>query len=376
MQFLKSLLVLSSLSASIYASPFARRNTTEKRYAILDNDWSTAGFIPFLLAVDAGINVLGITSSTANTWQKQCAYHALATLEIGNLSCIPVYYGSTYPLINTYERFQAWEAVHGVLPWQGVFAPYNATAEALGSDPTADSSDPNRISAEAFLEGYPNTTAVTGKSAAQFMIEQVRKYPGQVSIYAAGALTNVALAVRLDEDFASLARELVIMGGYVDVNMNQATGTVNQADINSDINLMIDPEATKIALTADFPNIVVAGNVANQVISTQEFLDEIYEVKNPYSKLMYEYYGTIFPFWDETAMAILIDPSIATNTSTVYLDVDVAYASPSYGNIHVYQSALMPPNIRNVTYVNKIDTARFKAMIKHAVQYPKSCADL
>ena len=79
---------------------------------------------------------------------------------------------------------------------------------------------------------------------------------------------------------------------------------------------MIDPEATKIALTADFPNIVVAGNVANQVISTQEFLDEIYEVKNPYSKLMYEYYGTIFPLWDETAMAILIDPSIATNTST------------------------------------------------------------
>lgn len=156
---------------------------------------------------------------------------------------------------------------------------------------------------------------------------------------------------------------------------------------------MVDPEASKIALTADFPNIVIAGNVANQVISSQDFLDEIYEVKNPYSKLMYEYYGTIFPFWDETAMAILIDPTIVTNSSTgeshyskagrlvtdmdiVYLDVDVAYASPSYGNIHVYQSALMPPNIRNVTYVNTIDTAKFKSMIKHAVQYPKSCADL
>lgn len=96
----------------------------------------------------------------------------------------------------------------------------------------------------------------------------------------------------------------------------EATGSVNQADINSDINLMIDPEASKIALTADFPNIVIGGNVANQVISSQEFLDEIYEVKNPYSKLMYEYYGTVFPFWDETAMAILIDPTIATNTST------------------------------------------------------------
>jgi hypothetical protein len=39
----------------------------------------------------------------------------------------------------------------------------------------------------------------------------------------------------------------------------------------------------------------IAGNVANQVSVTQEYLDEIYEVKNPYSTLMYKYYGTIFP---------------------------------------------------------------------------------
>lgn len=58
------------------------------------------------------------------------------------------------------------------------------------------------------------------------------------------------------------------------------------------------------------------------------------------------------------------------------MDVDVAYSSPSYGNVHVYQKALMPPNIRNVTYVNSINATRFEAMIKHAVQYPKTCADL
>ncbi|KAH8653239.1 inosine-uridine preferring nucleoside hydrolase [Tricladium varicosporioides] len=375
MQFFRALSLALSFTELISASPIAPRNTTDKRYAILDNDWSTAGFIPFLMALDAGIEVLAVTSSTANSWQKQCAYHALATLEIGNLSCIPVIEGATYPLINTYERFQAWESIHGVLPWQGVYAPYNATAEATGSDPTAGV-DPNRIEASAFFEGYPYTTTVAGQTAATFMIEQVHKYPGKVSIYAAGALTSIALAVKTDEKFASLAKELVIMGGYVDVNMYQATGTVNQADINSDINLMIDPEASKITLTADFPSITIAGNVANQVISSQEFLDEIYEVKNPYTELMYKYYGTIFPFWDETAMALLIDPSLATNTSTVYLDVDVAYSSPSYGNIHVYQKALMPPNIRNVTYVNTIDGDKLKSMIKRSVQYPKSCATI
>jgi hypothetical protein len=55
------------------------------------------------------------------------------------------------------------------------------------------------------------------------------------------------------------------------------------------------------------------------------------------------------------------------------MDVDTSYASPNYGNVHVYQTALAPPNVRNVTYVNQIDTDRFKAMVKQAVQYPKTC---
>lgn len=67
------------------------------------------------------------------------------------------------------------------------------------------------------------------------MVQQVRKYPGQVSIYSGGALTNVALAVRMDPEFASLAKELVIMGGYVDVNLLQVTGSVLQADLSSDV---------------------------------------------------------------------------------------------------------------------------------------------
>lgn len=79
---------------------------------------------------------------------------------------------------------------------------------------------------------------------------------------------------------------------------------------------MIDPEASKIALTADFPNITIAGNVANQVFPTQEFVDEVYSVPNPYSKLFHDYYELSFPFWDETAAALMVDPSLATNQTS------------------------------------------------------------
>ncbi|KAL4893132.1 Inosine/uridine-preferring nucleoside hydrolase domain-containing protein [Aspergillus ambiguus] len=366
-QFSSILILATPLSALSQSSP-----QSEKRYAILDNDWMAVSFLPFLLAMKGGMEVLGLVSDTADSWQKQCGLHALANLEIGNFSCIPVYQGAVWPLINTPERFQGWQAVHGKLPFQGAFAPQNQTAEAQGKDPT--SGDPDRVVKEAFIEGFPKTTFNNSTNAASFMVQMVRKYPHQVSIYSAGALTNIALAVRMDTSFASLAKELVIMGGYVDVNMLQATGNVEQADRNSDINLMIDPEAAKIAINADFPDILIAGNVANQVQSTQQYLDEVNQVENSLTRVFHDHYGTKFPFWDETAAAIMVDRSIALNISSLYADVDISYGSPSYGNIHFYQPELRPPHVRKVTYVNRIDGNKLKKMMKKAMWEPPSCS--
>lgn len=70
------------------------------------------------------------------------------------------------------------------------------------------------------------------------MVEQVRKYPGEVVIYSGGALTNIALAIRLDPEFASLTKGLVIMGGYLDVTLLQTSGSTLQADLNSDVSIL------------------------------------------------------------------------------------------------------------------------------------------
>lgn len=232
----------------------ARNSSTTGTKIILDNDWSTAGFIPYLLALDAGWDVLGLVGDTGDSWALQTSLHGLATLELGSLSsCIPVYKGSDYPLVNTPELFQTWEDLHGELPWvsqliwtveakrgclqfqqQGAFAPENLTAEELGSDPT--SGDPEKIVKAAFNEGFPNGT-LAGNNSAAWMVEQVRKYPGEVMIFSGGALTNIALAVRLDPQFASLAKGLVIMGGYLDVTLLQTSGSVLQADLSSDVSL-------------------------------------------------------------------------------------------------------------------------------------------
>ena len=36
---------------------------SDKRYAILDNDWLAMGYLPFLLAMKGDMQVLGLTSS-------------------------------------------------------------------------------------------------------------------------------------------------------------------------------------------------------------------------------------------------------------------------------------------------------------------------
>lgn len=386
---MKAALVSLSLASAALAAPsrgqpakhhaghlMARNSSTAGTKIILDNDWSTAGFIPFLMALDAGWDVLGLIGDTANSWALQTSLHGLATLEVGNLeSCIPVYKGSDYPLIHTPELFQTWEDLHGDLVWQGAFAAENRTLEALGNDPT--SGDPERVVKAAFYEGFPNTT-LAGNNSAAWMIEQVRKYPGEVMIYSGGGLTNIALAVRMDPEFASLAKGLVIMGGYIDVTLLTTSGSTLQADLNSDINLKIDPEGAKIALTADFPSITIVGNGANQVFPDQAYLDEVFEVKNPYTELFNGHYGTIFPFWDETAIFSVLDPSNVVNSTTFYLDVDTAYSSPYYGNIIAYQEVLKPraQALQKVNFIYEVDGEKLKTDIKRSLQYPKSCEDL
>lgn len=371
--------LVSCIPQTSSTNPTANGSSDARPKIILDNDWGPTDFTLILMTLASNYELLGLTSNSGNTWALQASLHALRSLQLGNLtSCIPVYKGADYPLLNTPTLFQSWEYIHGALPYQGVFAPENLTAQAIGFDPT--SGDPNKINNASFIGGIaPDPSLLAGYQAASFMIESVRKYPGQVTIYAAGALTNVALAVRLDPTFARNAKELVIMGGYIDVVLFQATGSLLEADINSDINLKIDPESAKIALTADFPNITMVGDAANAVFINASDYAELETVNNSYTQAFVTRYFPVLPAWDATALAVLLDrENVLTNSTEFYVDVDVAWFSPYYGEIRAYQRALAPmgQQLRTVTYAFNINVDRVKTLIKQALMNPGSCADV
>lgn len=186
-----------------------------------------------------------------------------------------------------------------------------------------------------------------------------------------GSLTNIATAIRLDSTFASTAKELVIMGGYVDLNLYQLQ-SAQAEDIGSDINFLVDPEAAHIAVTAPFPSITIAGNVANQQYLTQSMLDRITSSDNAYAQLMKDY-DISLPLWDETAAAIMAFPDLVTNQVKAYMDVNTAFDCPDLGRTHLWSKEFAPSHTREVNYVLDINQTAFFERVEQVLIKPPSC---
>ena len=184
-------------------------------------------------------------------------------------------------------------------------------------------------------------------------------------------MTNIAAAIRLDSTFARNAKELVLMGGYVDLNLYQLQSGRAQ-DIGSDINFLVDPEAAHIAVTALFPSITVAGNVANQQYLSQSMLDRITSHDNAYARLMKGYDITL-PLWDETAAAIIAFPDLVTSQVKAYMDVNTAFDCPDLGRTHLWSKEFTPSHTREVNYILGINQTAFFQLVEQALIKPPSC---
>ena len=73
------------------------------------------------------------------------------------------------------------------------------------------------------------------KSAAQFLVDTINAAPGEITILALAACTNVAMAMKLDPELPAKWKEVVILGGAF-----QVSGNVSPA---AEANIMGDPEA-------------------------------------------------------------------------------------------------------------------------------------
>jgi inosine-uridine nucleoside N-ribohydrolase len=207
-------------------------------------------------------------------------------------------------------------------------------------------------------EGAP-TTKPAEEDAAHFMVRMVHKYPHKVTIYGAGPLTNVALAIRLDPEFASLAQELVVMGGSIVPVVPMTWGQANRREFN----FWWDPEAVHIVLRAPWKKITVTTvDISVKTHLTQAMIDEIAKAGTPAAKYIGQWADDEL-LWDELAAAAWIDPSIITKEEMLAMDIDISHAG-GYGNTLVWLPGSAPGLGEQVVHVQtELNLERFNKMV-------------
>lgn len=280
-----------------------------------------------MLMQDRDVDLLGITVVTGDAWRDEEVSHTLRLLEIAHRTAIPVVPGAVFPLLNTRPRTQAWEMLYGLLFYDGAYMsrwPSENTVDWTPLHPTRPYWVPP------LPEGEP-TTHAANESAASFLLRMVHKYPHQVTIIAAGPMTDLALAAKLDPQFAALAKRLVFMGGSFNP-VPADTPFAQEYDNNprQEFNMRFDPEAASIVLHQPWHEIIeVPVDPTSPTLMSHTLLGEVAKGEAPFDRYLGRF-GQVYPLWDETAVAVWLDPSLITREKTLLVDVDTSLTA-NYG---------------------------------------------
>jgi purine nucleosidase len=153
------------------------------------------------LRAQGRLDLLGITLVTGNQWLDQEQADALKAVErLGIEKQVRVYRDALYPLVHDYEAYLREKQLFPGRDYVGAYA----------------TPPPSRTELAAPADGVAVHTQAARKSAIDFLIETIHRYPNEVNILAIGPLTNLALAIRGDPTIVPLIKQTVFMGGQVD----------------------------------------------------------------------------------------------------------------------------------------------------------------
>jgi inosine-uridine nucleoside N-ribohydrolase len=308
------------LSAAILLTSCLTSWSQERRKIIIDQDAAGPGGTDqqsmLLLIQSPQTEVLGITVVTGDQWLREEVAHTLRMLELIGRTDIPVVPGAEYPLVRRQRETEQWERQYGSVAWLGAWTPrFYHPPDQLGEMP----------------EGKPITKPAE-EDAVHFLLRMVHKFPNQVTIYEGGPMTNLALAVSIDPQFAGLAKELVFMGA----SLNPRTDDPEFVNAPThEFNFWFDPEAAHIVFQAAWKKIVCTPvDISVKTQLTADLLNRIKAADSPAARYVGKYArlrGNYNYLWDELAAAAWLDPSIITKKETLFMDVDPDRGA-GYGN--------------------------------------------
>jgi inosine-uridine nucleoside N-ribohydrolase len=300
-----------------------------KRKVIIDQDAAGPGGTD-MQAILALINspetdVLGITVLTGDAWRDEEVQHTLRLLEIIGRSDIPVLPGAAFPLVSSKEYIARWETLYGKVVYQGAwnFAKGHAVHGPYEIPPLP--------------EGAPSIKAST-EDAAHFMVRTVHQYPHEVTVYAAGPMTDLALAIALDAHFPELVKELIVMGGSINPVSDDPEFHLSP---RREFNFWMDPEASHAVLHAHWPRFVLTTvDISIKTRMEKNLIAQVAKSNTPAAQYVAKYAEANY-LWDELAAAAWLDPTIITKWQKIYMDVEVDHGA-SYGDTLAWAPGQQP----------------------------------
>lgn len=158
---------------------------------------------------------------------------------------------------------------------------------------------------------------VEEKSAVDFIIETVHKYPGEIVLMGIGPFTNIASALLKNPSIKDEIKEIRIMGGRV------------YPSYPGEWNVLCDPEAAKIVYNSGVKMSAIGVNVTENCTLDNDNIEAL-KNSNDKCKVIFElmlkwfiHYDNRTPtMHDPLSVATLIDPSIV-DFNEGYVDVSL-----------------------------------------------------
>lgn len=303
---------------------------------ILDCDPGHDDAIALLLAWgNPDIDLVGVTTVMGNQTIEKVTRNALAVARVAGITGVPFARGAHRPLVRPIEVA---ETIHGKSGLDGPVLP----------EPTIEL-DP--------------------RHAVDFIIDTIMaSEPGSITLVPTGALTNIALAVRKEPRIAARVKQVVLMGGGVNVGNWSAT---------SEFNIVIDPEAAHIVFNEGWPLTMVGLDVTHEALATPSVVAAIASVGTGPARFvgeLLEFFGQAYrhnqgfehpPVHDPCAVAFVIDPTVM-QTVTVPLDIELTGSLTLGMTVADFRA---PAPVDCTTQVARnLDHAKFWALVVDALK--------
>ncbi|WJE16407.1 nucleoside hydrolase [Halobacillus sp. ACCC02827] len=306
------------------------------RKVIIDTDTAGDDTIAILTALH-NFQVEGVTITGGNVDFDQEVENALYTIEVsGGGRYVPVYKGCERPLLMNGEAgHRTVEDVHGEDGMGGAHFP---KAEQRPE------------------EGH----------AVDFIIERVKRSPGEIELLAIAPLTNIALAIKKDPSIIKAIPHLYIMGGT-----NNSLGNITAA---AEYNFWVDPEAARIVLHSGIPITMVGWDMCLEysimddsdheeiaALGTKgaDFFVQINEVVKKFNKEVHRLTGTTHP--DTLLMAVAADEGLMTKSHKYFVDIETkGELTRGYSLVDINNRSGKAPNVR---VCEQVDRKRFKKQL-------------